>query len=341
MSGPGLETGLEPGLETGVLRPPGGGERIIRARGLTRRFGALTAVDDFSLDVYQGEVFGFLGPNGSGKSTLIRMLVGLLTPSAGTARVCGYELPAQAEQLRPQVGYMTQRFSLYDDLSVEENLEFAAEIFGLGRKTRRRRVEETLEEYGLGERRRQRPATLSGGWRQRLALAVATIHRPRLLVLDEPTAGVDPDRRRDFWARLFELAAEGVTVLVSTHYMDEAVRCHRLCMLLKGRRAALGSPTELADSLDDRVVEVRATPVEKAIALLRTRPEVKSATQLGSRVHLLLTPDGPSSEEASRRLVAFLEGSEVDVISARPAEPNLEDVFVALSLGEKLKGAAA
>jgi len=315
-------------------------ERMIEARGLTRRFGDLLAVDGVDLDVYRGEVFGFLGPNGSGKSTLIRMLVGLLSPSSGSAVVCGKTLPESSEALRPHVGYMTQKFSLYEDLSVQENLEFAAEIFGMSREDRRHRVSESLEEYELGERRHQRPATLSGGWKQRLALAVATIHRPQLLVLDEPTAGVDPDRRRAFWEKLFELASEGSTVLVSTHYMDEAVRCHRLCMLLHGSRAALGSPEELTKALGGRVVQVSASPVDKAIALLRAKDGVSSVTQLGSRVHLLLEPDAPGSWVMAPELLRYLRDSGLEVYSAEAAEPNLEDVFVALSLGENLVGAS-
>lgn len=313
-------------------------EVVIQARGLGRRFGSLVAVEDFDLEVRRGEIFGFLGPNGAGKSTLIRMLVGLLPPSEGSATVMGLELPAQAESLRPHVGYMTQRFSLYEDLTVEENLEFAAEIFGLGRRRGRERLEEVLAEHGLEQRRGQRPATLSGGWKQRLALAAATIHGPSLLVLDEPTAGVDPDRRRAFWEKLFEIASEGTTILVSTHYMDEAVRCHRLCMVRRGRRAAVGAPLALAAALEGRVVEVQADPLEAAIAALRAEPGVTSVTQLGRRAHLLLEPSGPSSEEAAKGLLRALDRAGIPSASARSAEPNLEDVFVALSLGEKLLG---
>ena len=313
-------------------------DAVIQARSLSRRFGSLVAVEDFDLEVRRGEIFGFLGPNGAGKSTLIRMLVGLLPPSAGSVQVLGFELPGQAESLRPHIGYMTQRFSLYEDLTVEENLEFAAEIFGLGRRQGRQRLREVLEEHGLEERRGERPATLSGGWKQRLALAAATIHRPSLLVLDEPTAGVDPDRRRAFWEKLFEIASEGTTILVSTHYMDEAVRCHRLCMVRRGRRAAVGAPLALAAALEGRIVEVQADPLEAAIAVLRLEPGVSSVTQLGRRAHLLLEPSGPSSEQATEGLLRALERGGIGEASALPAEPNLEDVFVALSLGERLLG---
>jgi ABC-2 type transport system ATP-binding protein len=311
-------------------------EVIIEAKRLTRRFGKLVAVDGVDLEVRRGEVFGFLGPNGAGKSTLIRMLVGLLMPSAGSARVLDHELPGEAERLRPRIGYMTQRFSLYEDLTIEENLEFAAEIFGLDRELRQRRIEETLLEYELTERRAQRPATLSGGWKQRLALAVATIHQPELLVLDEPTAGVDPDRRRAFWEKIFEIANRGATVLVSTHYMDEAVRCHRICMLIRGRPVAIGSPAELTRALEGRVIEVAAEPVERAIAALRLLPQVESVTQLGSRVHVLLDRDAPSAAEVAPELLRHLEGAGLEHSASQAAEPNLEDVFVALGLGEQL-----
>ncbi len=310
-------------------------EALITTRGLSRRFGALVAVDEVDLEVRRGEVYGFLGPNGAGKSTLIRMLIGLLVPSSGSVEVMGYELPRQADALRPHVGYMTQKFSLYDDLSVEENLDFAAEIFGLGRAERRQRVAEALADYRLEDRRRQRPATLSGGWKQRLALAASTIHRPQLLLLDEPTAGVDPANRRLFWAKLFDLAAEGTTILVSTHYMDEAVRCHRLCMLIRGRRVATGQPALLTAALDDRVVEIRAEPIRAAIRALRELPDVVSVTQLGNRGHALLQP-GSSAGRFAPILLEHLRQEGLSEPSAEVSEPSLEDVFVAVSLGEKL-----
>ena len=311
-------------------------EVVIEARGLGRRFGDLDAVKDLDLEIRRGEVFGFLGPNGAGKSTLIRMLVGLLRPTSGSVRVLGRDLPGEAEKLRSEVGYMTQRFSLYEDLTIEENLEFAGEIFGMGRQERRRRVAETLSEYGLGERRAQRAASLSGGWKQRLALATATIHRPELLVLDEPTAGVDPDSRRTFWEQIFELSSAGMTVLVSTHYMDEAVRCHRLCLLMRGRRAALGRPASMIDALAGRVVELTAGPVDAAMAALRTSPEVKSVTQLGNAIHVLLTEEGPGAAEMAPRLRSVLAEAGFDAVEAEVSQPNLEDVFVALILGESL-----
>jgi ABC-2 type transport system ATP-binding protein len=233
---------------------------------------------------------------------------------------------------------MTQRFSLYEDLTIEENLDFAGQVFGMAKVERRRRIEELLEEYEMAERRDQFPAHLSGGWKQRLALAVATIHKPALLLLDEPTAGVDPDRRRSFWEKLFEIASQGATILVSTHYMDEAVRCHRLCMLIRGRRVALESPEVLTDALAERVVEVTARPVDQAIAILRTWPRSASVTQLGSRVHVLLKPDEPRASEIAPTVERHLLEAGLADTSAEAAEPNLEDVFVALGLGERLDG---
>jgi ABC-2 type transport system ATP-binding protein len=314
---------------------------VIEARSVSRRFGQIEAVRSVDLEIRRGEVFGFLGPNGSGKSTLIRMLVGLLEPSDGSVDVLGHSLPREAEELRPRIGYMTQRFSLYEDLSVEENLDFAARVFGLGRRIRRRHVHDSLEEYGLTDRRRQRTATLSGGWRQRLGLAVATVHGPELLVLDEPTAGVDPESRRTFWEKLFELAAGGTTILVSTHYMDEAVRCHRLCMLREGERAAIGRPDSLSQTLAGRVVEIRVAETERAIGVLREAPAVESVTQLGDSVHVLLKPTAPSAEDEGPHLMRLLVAVGLSEVSARPTEPTLEDVFVALLRGERLQEAEA
>jgi len=292
--------------------------------------GPLRAVDGVDLTIHRGDVFGFLGPNGAGKSTLLRMLVGVVAPSAGEVTVLGREVPRQADDLRQHVGYMTQRFSLYEDLSIGENLDFAAEVFGFRGEDRKKRVERALSTYGLTERRDQLAGTLSGGWKQRLALATATVHDPEILILDEPTAGVDPSRRRAFWERIFELAADGVTVLVSTHYMDEAVRCHRLAMLRRGRLVAEGEPAELVAALAGRVVEVEAPSPEEAVLRLRLRGDVESVTQLGDRVHVLLAA-GSSAADLAPELGAFLRGSgSPGLAGARvePAAPTLEDVFV-------------
>ncbi len=315
------------------------GSPVIRAEGLSRRFGTLEAVRSMDILIQRGEVFGFLGPNGAGKSTLIRMLVGLLAPSDGTAEVLGCVLPRESERLRSHIGYMTQRFSLYEDLTVEENLDFAARIFSIGRRNRKARIETILEEYTLTERRAQRAATLSGGWKQRLSLAVATVHDPELLVLDEPTAGVDPESRRTFWEKLFELAARGTTILVSTHYMDEAERCHRLCMMKEGERVALGRPRDLARALAGRTIEVQVDRPDTALAVLRGAGFVESVTQLGDTVHVLLHPDGPTAEIAAPRLTDLLRQHGLEA-RTRPSTPNLEDVFVALLLGERIEEAA-
>jgi ABC-2 type transport system ATP-binding protein len=312
---------------------------VVRVEGLTRRFGSLVALDHLDLEIQPGEVFGFLGPNGAGKSTLMRILTGLLAPSEGRVEVLGCSLPRQVDALRPRVGYMTQRFSLYDDLTVLENLEFAGEVFGLDRETRNRRIAEALEEHGLTARRNQFTGTLSGGWKQRLALAASTLHGPELIFLDEPTAGVDPERRRAFWEKLFDLASEGTTVLVSTHYMDEAIRCNRICMLRDGRRAVLGSPARLVRALAGRVVEILADPAETAADLLGARPEVTSVTQLGDKVHVLLASDLDSPEEVGAALPDLLAQEGVWSSAATAAEPTLEDVFVALSKGEQLEEA--
>jgi ABC-2 type transport system ATP-binding protein len=293
----------------------------------------VTAVDGVDLEVHRGEIFGCLGPNGSGKSTLMRMLLGLLAPSDGEATVLGLEMPRGAEGLRHRVGYMSQHFSLYEDLTVRENLLFAGEVFGLSRRQRRERIETIVEAYDLARYVGTRADALSGGWKQRLALAVATIHEPELLVLDEPTAGVDPRSRREFWERIFELAASGATVFVSTHYMDEAVRCHRLGLFRDGRRVALGSPRELVAELGDRVVDVSVDDPERGIAALRESPLVASTTQLGDTLHVLLDADAPGAESAATELVAHLERQGLSEASAEPAAANLEDVFVSILLG--------
>ncbi len=317
-----------------------GSDVVIETRGLTRRFGRLVAVAGVDLAVERGEIFGCLGPNGSGKSTLMRMLLGLLAPSGGEARVLGRRIPRDAEKLRAAVGYMTQRFSLYEDLTVQENLDFAGRIFGLGRRARAERVGAMLERHRLDRYAGTRAAALSGGWKQRLALATATIHDPELLVLDEPTAGVDPQSRREFWEELFDLSSDGTTVFVSTHYMDEAVRCHRLCLLRDGSRVALGRPGALAAALAERAVDVDVADAERAIAALRRSPLVSSTTQLGDTVHVLLRPDAPPAAAAADALSAFLTSAGLSGARARPTPANLEDVFVAVLLGERLGGAS-
>jgi len=297
----------------------------IVAIGLTRRFGKLTAVDHVDLSIPRAGIYGFLGPNGSGKSTTIRMLCGLLEPSSGTVEVLGHRMPRDAEQLRRQLGYMTQRFSLWDDLTVVENLEFMARIFGLGRDERSQRIAELGEEYDLAAVMRQRAGTMSGGQRQRLALAAATLHRPELLLLDEPTSAVDPQSRRDFWESLFRLVQQGTTILVSTHYMDEAERCHRLAILDEGRLVAEGSPRQLMRDIAATVVEIETDDVPAARSALAGDPQIRSIAQLGTRLHALLDRDTPDAAEyVTQRLAAAGAAAHVQAVPA-----SLEDVFVA------------
>jgi len=297
----------------------------IEARGLTRRFGALVAVDHVDLAIPRAAIYGFLGPNGSGKSTTIRMLCGLLEPTAGTVRVLGREMPRDAEQVRARLGYMTQKFSLWDDLTVSENLQFMARIFGLTATAREARIAELSEEFELGPLLAQRAGTMSGGQRQRLALAAATLHRPELLLLDEPTSAVDPRSRRDFWESLFVLVGRGTTILVSTHYMDEAERCHRLAILDRGRLVGEGEPKELMAAIPAIVVEIEADDAAGARKALLDDPAVKSIAQLGTRLHALLDAQTSDAEARVRgRLADVGLEAQVEIVRA-----SLEDVFVA------------
>ncbi len=302
-------------------------EYAISARGLTKRFGALVAVDHLDLDVPKAQIYGFLGPNGSGKSTTIRMLCGLLEPSEGHATVLGVDALAESETLKMQIGYMTQRFSLYGDMTVEENLEFIADIFAVARSSRRARIEELLEQYDLTEQRDQLAGTMSGGQRQRLALACSVLHRPDLLLLDEPTSAVDPKSRRDFWAKLFELADAGTTILVSTHYMDEAERCHRLAILDRGVKVADGAPAELKAHTGMNVIEVVADDSSAANRRLLEVPEIASVTQLGVRLRVLIPETiGSPLELVRTALDAGDFGYDAELVAA-----SLEDVFVAVT----------
>ncbi len=314
-------------------------EVVVRAREVSRHFGARRAVDGVSLEVERGEVFGFLGPNGAGKSTLLRMLIGLLTPTAGQIETLGRQLPRESEGLRQRIGFMPQRFSLYEDLSVAENLAFAADIHGLGADARARRLAQLFAELDLEGFREQRAGALSGGTKQRLALAAATVHHPELLLLDEPTAGVDPQQRRMFWERIFDLAAEGVTTLVSTHSMDEAVRCHRLVMIRRGKVVALGTPGELRRALAGRVVEVSCDPPEKGSRLLVAQPAVASVTHLGELLHVLLAPASGPAGEVAQRLQGALRAAGLAGATAREIPPSLEDVFVAANLEPSMASA--
>lgn len=300
---------------------------VIQAEGLTKKFGDLVAVNELSLQVEAGQIYGFLGPNGSGKSTTIRLLCGLLTPTAGKVRVLGYDIPAGADAVKSRIGYMTQKFSLYGDLSVAENLEFVARIYNLKASSRRGRVDELLKTYNLIDQKHQRVATLSGGQRQRVALSAAVLHRPDVLLLDEPTSAVDPKSRRDFWESLFDLAALGTTLLVSTHYMDEAERCHRLAILDKGCKVADDAPLKLMEALPYTVLEISTKNPEVLRHRLAVKATIASITQLGQRLRVLLDPSVQDPVAFVNAEIDSDATAQIDVVA-----PNLEDVFVAVTL---------
>jgi ABC-2 type transport system ATP-binding protein len=304
----------------------------IRARGLTRRFGNLVAVDRVDLAVPRRHVYGFLGPNGSGKSTTIRMLCGLLTPSAGEIEVLGLSIPREAEALRTRIGYMTQKFSLFEDLTVRENFEFLAAVQSLPKARARRRIDDLVAQYRFGDRQTQLAGTLSGGQKQRLALACAVIHEPELLFLDEPTSAVDPESRRDFWEKLFELADGGTTLLVSTHYMDEAERCHRLAILDHGVLVADGTPDELTARLAGRTLVVEAGDPRRAQAAVLGVEGVLGAAQIGNSLRVLAEEGAPDIREHVDEALA--RAGQRATVSPVPA--NLEDVFVAVTRASRV-----
>jgi ABC-2 type transport system ATP-binding protein len=301
-------------------------ETIIETRGLSRRFGALQAVRDVSFSVRRGEIFGVLGPNGAGKSTTIRMLCGILDPTGGSGTVVGFDIASQAESIKQRIGYMTQRFSLYEDLSVLENLSFYAGIYGVPRATRRARVEAVLERTGLAQRRKQIAGTLSGGWKQRVALASATIHEPPLLFLDEPTAGVDPVSRREFWEQIHRLASEGTTVLLTTHYMDEAERCHRLAFIFRGQVLDIGTPEEIVQRRELRAFELSTDKPREAAELLRQQREVDEVAHYG---HVLRLTTRGGVDPASFTL-ELLQRHGISVQSSAASRVTVEDAFVSM-----------
>ena len=293
-------------------------EAAIDVQGLCKAFGGRPVVRDVSLMVERGRITGFLGPNGAGKTTCMRLLCGLLTADAGEGHVLGHDFRADQRLIKCQTGYMTQKFSLYDDLTIEENLLFMARIRELDQRPRR--VADTLERLGLTARRRQSAGTLSGGWKQRLALAVAVLHEPQLLLLDEPTAGVDPKARRAFWDTIHQLAGQGLTVLVSTHYMDEAERCHDIGYMLDGVLLARGTPEELVASSGLCVLAGHGAAVARAATALHNAPGVLAATLFGSVLRVV----GTDAESLRRAVAAFPD------VDWRQAEPTLEDVFIRL-----------
>jgi ABC-2 type transport system ATP-binding protein len=292
----------------------------IDVQDLTKRYGERTVVDHLSMQVRRGEIYGFLGPNGSGKTTSIRMMCGLLTPDEGSGHTLGLDVVKEAAEIKRRVGYMTQRFGLYEDLSIRENLEFIARVYGMDR--RRQRVDEALQRLGLASRQEQLAGRLSGGWKQRLALAACMLHEPELLLLDEPTAGVDPNARRDFWNEIHELASEGITVLVSTHYMDEAERCHRLGFIAYGHLLGHGTPAEL-QARSGLAARVLSGPRAAALAPeLEHEHAVSTVTRLGNELRVT----GEDGEELDRALAQRAHGVKVET-----SEPSLEEVFIHLS----------
>jgi len=295
-------------------------EPVIDVRGVTKSFGGRTVVNDIAMRVQPGEIYGFLGPNGSGKTTFLRMLCGLLTPDAGSGQCLGYDIHTQSREIKEQVGYMTQRFSFYEDLSIEENLDFIARIYGV--PDRRAAVQERLEHLGLAARRRQLAGELSGGWKQRMALAACLIHQPRLLLLDEPTAGVDPKARRDFWEQIHVLAAEGLTFLITTHYMDEAERCHRLAYIAYGNLLITGTPEEVVRNAGLTTFEVTGPRLHGLANRLREQPGIEQVVAFGTALHV--------SGSDARAIRTGLEAVLTPEHQAEPVESGLEDVFISL-----------
>jgi ABC-2 type transport system ATP-binding protein len=301
------------------------GELVIDVEGITKRYGGRAVVNKMGMQVRRGEIYGFLGPNGSGKTTFLRMLCGLLTPDEGKGRCLGYDILTQSGEIKKHVGYMTQRFSYYEDLSIEENLDFVARIFGV--KDRRGAVDKSLEQLGLTNRRRQLAGVLSGGWKQRLALAASLIHDPQLLLLDEPTAGVDPKARRDFWEEIHRLTAQGMTVLITTHYMDEAERCHRLAYIAYGNLLTHGTVPEVIQTAGLTTWAVTGDHLYKLEAQLRKVPGVEEVVTFGNTLHV----SGRDVELLKENLAPFMTG----LHQWQSIQPGLEDVFI--SLMEKAK----
>jgi len=306
----------------------------IEVRDVTVKFGTVTAVDHASVTVHAGEVFGMLGPNGSGKTTLIRALCGLLPLAEGSARVLGYDVTKEAEKIRAAIGYMSQKFSLYSDLTVRENMEFYTGIYGLSRTVATQRQDELIQLTGLGPYIDRRAGHLSGGWKQRLALVCSLLHRPKLVFLDEPTAGIDPVARRDLWDLLFRLSAQGVTLFVTTHYMDEAERCNRVGYIYLGHMLAEGTPAELKalpgiTPPETKRLEIVGPDTSALLEAIRQKPGVHEATIFGQAIHILVDANITARDLG----VDSVEGVKVET-----AEPSLEDVFVTLSRLQSAKG---
>jgi ABC-2 type transport system ATP-binding protein len=302
---------------------------------LVKRFGNFVAVNQVSFQIHSGEIFGLLGPNGSGKSTTIRMLCGLLTPTSGSATVVGFDIARQPEEVRRHIGYMSQKFSLYDDLTAVENLEFFGGLYGVTGEALKQGIAWALGMSGLTGSEQSLTREFSGGWKQRLALGCAVLHRPRVLFLDEPTAGVDPLSRRQFWDLIHQMSREGITVLVTTHYMDEAEYCNRLALIESGRIVAMGTPGEIKQlAIHGNLLLIEAEPLGEALAAVKRAPGVTDASVFGAALHVVV-----GDQKSGRELPALLAARGIRVDRIEPIAPSLEDAFVSLT-GDKPAGGA-
>lgn len=299
----------------------------IEVKNLTRRFGTFVAVDHVNFTIRYGEIFGFLGANGAGKSTTMRMLCGILIPSDGTAIVAGYDVNKDSEKIKQSIGYVSQKFSLYTDLTVEENLEFYSRIYGIDESKRKSRIEEVIQMIGLHSYRHQLAGNLSGGWKQKLALANAIVHKPKILFLDEPTAGLDPLSRRSLWEILYQLADQGIALFVTTHYMEEAERCNQIAFISHGKLLKIGNPEELKQSVTGGLLEVECSPLMKASRVFEKIPGVIGITVYGTNLHLNVLNE--KNVEYEIKTLAQKEG--IQVRSIKSISASLEDVFATLS----------
>jgi ABC-2 type transport system ATP-binding protein len=306
----------------------------IEIRELVKTFGDFVAVDHVSFQVHKGEIFGFLGPNGAGKSTVIRMLCGLLTPTSGSGSVAGFDVATEPEEIRKNIGYMSQKFSLYDDLTVEENIDFFSRIYGVPKESRPERKAYVLRMAGLEDRRATLTRLLAGGWKQRLALGCAIVHNPRILFLDEPTSGVDPIARRSFWDLIYQLAEGGHTILVTTHYMDEAEYCHRLALIYRGKLIALGLPGALKKDLHShKLLQLETSDLLAAMRAMEAEPGVLDVAVFGAGLHVTVD----DVEASVKRIRSILEQQHIAIRRLEAIQPSMEDVFVALIESEEQK----
>ncbi len=302
-------------------------EQAIVVHKLCRKFDNTMAVDSISFELGYGKIFGFLGPNGAGKSTTIRMLCGILEPTSGQATVAGFDVTKDPEKIKEAIGYVSQKFSLYSDLTVVENLNFYSRIYCLPKKELEKRMEEVLQQTGLKAFRHKLAGHLSGGWKQRLAVANSILHKPRILFLDEPTAGIDPLSRRALWEMLYELAESGVALFVTTHYMEEAERCNQIAFIAQGKLLTMGEPSKLKEQMGGKLLEVTCTPLMKASRLFRTIPNIQGITAYGTTLHLNVE----KVEETKKSIQQLASREGINISSIKPIEASLEDLFSSLT----------